>query len=90
MRGKKALLSSMFILFLVLPAVNIDRIKCMENSGPASENLPEDLTEGEIIKQLCYGNEFSGYGNPGMPEPLALAQVLAGKHIQRETRDRIE
>ncbi|WP_156161308.1 hypothetical protein [Methanosarcina sp. 1.H.A.2.2] len=41
------------------------------------------------IKQLCCGDEFSGYGKPGMPEPLALAQVLTGKHIKGDARDRI-
>lgn len=42
------------------------------------------------IKQLCCGNEFSGYGKNDVPELLALAKVLAGKHIKEDTRDRIE
>jgi hypothetical protein len=42
------------------------------------------------IKQLCCGNEFSDHRKNEVPEPLALAMVLAGKHIKEDTRDRIE
>ncbi|KKG15450.1 hypothetical protein EO98_05165 [Methanosarcina sp. 2.H.T.1A.6] len=54
----------------------------------AMQSEPERCVKSKI-KQLCCGDEFSGHGKPGMPEPLALAQVLTGKHIKGDARDRI-
>ncbi len=73
------MLSFIFILFLVLPAANTDWIKCMENSGPASGNLPEDLTKGEITSNND-GKYRDGvvdnldyFSNPGYPSGFACA-----------------
>ncbi|MDD3246294.1 MAG: hypothetical protein PHF18_05500 [Methanosarcina sp.] len=79
MRFKRALLPFVFILFLVLPATNIDWIKCMENSDSAAVDLPTELTEGELTN----GNDgkyrdgvidnFDYFVNPGYPSGFACA-----------------
>ncbi|KKH46734.1 hypothetical protein [Methanosarcina sp. 1.H.A.2.2] len=71
--GKRALLLLVFILFIVLPAANIDWIKCMEKSGSAAGDLPTDLTEGEINRSNDgkyrdgVVDNFDYYLNPGYP-----------------------
>jgi hypothetical protein len=42
------------------------------------------------IKELCCGNDFSGYGKEGIPKPLVLTQVLTAGQIKRDIDGRIE
>jgi hypothetical protein len=48
LRGKKALLPLVFVLFLALPAANINEIKHTENSNFAAGDLTTNPTKEEI------------------------------------------
>lgn len=48
MRGKRALLRLVFILFFSHPTANIDWIRYMETSEISAGDLLTDTTEGEI------------------------------------------
>ena len=73
MKGKRALLLFVFILFLVLPAANAAWIKYIDSSDSAEESLPADLIRGEI--KLDNGGKyrdgvvdnFDYFLNPGYP-----------------------
>ncbi|AAM04213.1 TPA: hypothetical protein HA338_16630 [Methanosarcina acetivorans] len=73
MKGKRALLLFVFVLFLVFPAANTVWIKYMGSSDPEAGDLPADLTEGEI--NLNNGGKyrdgivdnFDYFRNPGYP-----------------------
>ncbi|MDQ1274808.1 MAG: hypothetical protein QG610_380, partial [Euryarchaeota archaeon] len=73
MRGKRALLPLVFILFLLLPATNIDWITYSERLEPSAGDLLADITEGEI-NQSNDGeyrdgiiDNFDQFINPGYP-----------------------
>ncbi|AKB27403.1 hypothetical protein MSSIT_0684 [Methanosarcina siciliae T4/M] len=73
MKGKRALLLFVFILFFVLPAANTAWIKYAGSSDPAAGDLPDELTEREI--NLNNGGKyrdglvdtFDYFRNPGYP-----------------------
>lgn len=73
MRGKRALLPLVFILFLLLPATNIDWIIYSERLEPSAGDLLADTTEGEIDQnndgEYRDGiiDNFDQFINPGYP-----------------------
>lgn len=79
MRGKRALLLLIFILFLALPVTDMDWTKYMENSGSATEDLLTNLTEEEIKRSIegkyrdgIVGN-FDYFINRGYPSGCTRA-----------------
>lgn len=84
MKGKRALLLFIFILFLVLPAANAAWIKSAGSSDPVAGDLSADLTEGEI--NLNNGGKyrdgvvdnFDYFINPGYPAGFTHAAENIG------------
>ncbi|WP_440945758.1 hypothetical protein ACSAZL_16875 [Methanosarcina sp. T3] len=84
MKGKRALLLFVLVLFLVHLAANISWMKYMESSGSAEGDLPADLTEGEI--NLKNGGKyrdgvvdnFDYFINPGYPTGSMLVAENTG------------
>jgi hypothetical protein len=84
LKGKRALLPLVFILFIALPSANTDWIKYAENSGSTAGDLLTNPIEEEINRSYegkyrdGVVDNFDYFINPGYPAGCTRTAVNTG------------